>query len=48
MPSRSDSRIIRFRSEQSLAAFLRELPKDHTFECEEDPAKAGHYILYLD
>ena len=48
MPSRSDTRIIRFRSETALAAFIRELPRDATFEVEEDPAKAGHYIMYLD
>ncbi len=48
MSSRSDSRIIRFRSETSFAAFLRELPRGATFVVEEDPARAGHYILFLD
>ena len=59
MNSRQDSRTLRFQSETSLAAFIRELPSDQMFHVEEDsrpkpgeinqPGRGpGRYTLYLD
>ena len=38
---------LKFRSELSLAAFIRELPRKWKFEVEEDPTHAGWYIMKL-
>ena len=41
-------RTISFRSETSLAAFIRDLPKSMRFRVEEDPTHMGWYTMYLD
>ena len=42
-----EERTIKFRSELSLAAFIRELPGSFRFRVEEDSMHAGWYIMYL-